>query len=128
MADEPRRAEQTDATVQAVGTLLGTGTLAVVGLVMVGTVLALAAGLRPLVDHGPALDPGTLLRDVVALRPEGFLWVGLLLTVTLPAARVALALLGFSRARDVRAAGVALAVLCVLALSVAIALVSRPTL
>jgi uncharacterized membrane protein len=120
--------EQSDATVQAVGTLLGVGTLAVVGLVVVGTALVLAAGLRPLVDRGPALVPGTLIRDLVTLRPEGFLWLGLLLTVALPAARVALALLGFARARDVRAAGVAFAVLCVLAVSVAIALVSRPTL
>jgi uncharacterized membrane protein len=114
--------------VQAVGALLGLGTLAVVGLVLVGSVLMLAAGLRPMVDRGPALDPGTLIRDVIALRPEGFLWLGLLLTVTLPAARVALALLGFARARDLRAASVAVAVLCVLALSVAIALASRPTL
>jgi uncharacterized membrane protein len=123
-----QRPEREDATVQAVGTLLGAGTLAVVGLVVVGTILALAAGRRPLVDHGPALDPAALIGDIVALRPEGFLWLGLLLTVTLPAARVTVALLGFARARDIRAAGVAFAVLSVLALSVAIALFSRSTL
>lgn len=133
MAETPRSVQRraidgSDATVQAVGALLGLGTLVVVGLVVVGSVLMLASGLRPIVDQGPALDPGTLLRDVIALRPEGFLWAGLLLTVTLPAARVALALLGFARARDVRAAGVAFAVLCVLGLSVAIALLSRATL
>jgi hypothetical protein len=44
--------------------------------------------------------------------------------VTLPAARVLLALIGFARERDRRAAGVATAVLGVLALSVAIAVAS----
>jgi hypothetical protein len=79
VAETPRSVQRraidgSDATVQAVGALLGLGTLVVVGLVVVGSVLMLASGLRPIVDQGPALDPGTLLRDVIALRPEGFLW------------------------------------------------------
>jgi uncharacterized membrane protein len=90
--------------------------------------LALAAGRRPIVDHGPALDAAALVPDILALRPEGFLWLGLVLTVTLPAARVLFALLGFVRLRDVRAASVAVAVLCVLALSVAVALFSGSSL
>jgi uncharacterized membrane protein len=116
-----------DPTVHAVGTLLGAGTLVVVGLVLVGTLLALAAGRRPLTDHGPALDPSAILRDLVALRPEGFLWLGIVVGVALPAARVALAIVGFAREGDRRATAVAVAVLAVLGLSVVIALVSRGT-
>ena len=114
--------------VEAVGRLLGVGTITVVALVAVGTFLALAAGRRPIVDHGPALDPAALVSDILALRPEGFLWLGLVLTITLPAVRVLLALLGFVRLRDVRAAAVAVAVLSVLALSVAVALLSGSSL
>jgi uncharacterized membrane protein len=130
VASNPSRPANRPASdiVEAVGTLLGVGTIAVVALVALGTLLALAAGRRPIVDHGPALDPAALVPDIVALRPEGFLWLGLVLTVTLPAARVLFALLGFVRLRDVRAASVAVAVLCVLALSVAVALFSGSSL
>jgi uncharacterized membrane protein len=116
--------ERTDSTVQTIGTLLGAGTVAVVLLVTAGTLLALAAGRRPLSDHGPSLDPSTIVRDVLALRAEGFLWLGIVLAVTLPAARVVLAMVGFARRRDLRAAAVATAVLGVLGLSVVLALLS----
>jgi uncharacterized membrane protein len=108
-------------TVETVGDLLRVGTLAVVTLVAVGTVLVLAAGRRPLLERGPEFDPARTIADLVALRPEGFLWLGLLLTVVLPAARVGLALIGFARERDVRAAAVGLAILTVLGVSVVLA-------
>ncbi len=119
---EPLPAEPApDGTVQAVSRLLAAGTALVVGLVTVGTLLAVAAGRRPLQEHGPALDAGRTLVDLLALRPEGFLWLGLLLTVVLPPARVALALLGFAREGDRTAAAIALAVLGVLGLSMVVA-------
>jgi hypothetical protein len=124
VASNPSRSLTADDIVRAAGTLLGVGTIAVVGLVTVGTLLTLAAGKRPMIDPGPPFDPALLFPNVLALRPEGFLWLGLVLTVMLPAARVLLSLLGFTRVRDLRAAGIALAVLCVLALSVAIGLFS----
>lgn len=110
-----------DRTVETVGQLLRVGTLTVVALVAVGTMLVLAAGRRPVAERGPAFDPGRTVGDVLALRPEGFLWLGLLLTVALPATRVALAVLGYARERDVRAMAVGLAILVVLALSVVLA-------
>ena len=112
---------RSDRTVDTVGQLLRVGTLTVVALVAVGTVLVLAAGRRPLQERGPAFDPARTVGDVLALRPEGFLWLGLLLTVALPATRVALAVLGYARERDIPAAAVGLAILTVLAVSVVLA-------
>jgi hypothetical protein len=120
--EEPLSAEPAaGGTVQAVSRLLAAGTALVVGLVTVGTLLAVGAGRRPLQEPGPPLDVGRTIVDLLALRPEGFLWLGLLLTLVLPPARVALALLGFAREGDRTAAAVALAVLGVLGLSMVVA-------
>ena len=116
--------EPSDPTVQAVGQLLRFGTLGVVALVGAGTLLALAAGSRPIVEHGPLFEPARVVGDLFALRPAGLLWAGLVMTVALPAARVSLAFLGFARQRDRAAASVALAVLAVLGVSLAVALAS----
>jgi uncharacterized membrane protein len=124
VAERPAVPSASDRTVEAVGQLLRIGTLAVLALVGAGTLLVLAEGRRPLVVAAPPLDPGHLVADLVALRPEAFLWLGLLLSVSLPAARVALALLGFVRERDARAVAVALGILGVLALSVVVAVAS----
>jgi len=66
--------------------LLQTGTYVAIGLIAVGTVLMLVHGLSP-ADQAPALDPGRLVGDLLALRPEGFLWLGLLVVLLTPAAR-----------------------------------------
>lgn len=116
-----------DRTVQAVSGLLAAGTAVVLALVAAGTLLAVAAGRRALQEPGPALDVGRTIGDLIALRPEGFLWLGLLLTVALPPARVALALLGFAREGDRIATAVALAILGVLGLSTAVAVLLERT-
>jgi uncharacterized membrane protein len=122
-AGEPRG--RPDPVTQAVARLLGAGILASVSLVAVGVVLLAAAGLVPTRDHGSAADPAAIAADVVALRPAGLLWVGLLVTLALPTARVMLALLGFARAGDRRAAAVAAGVLCVLSVAFGVAVVTR---
>jgi uncharacterized membrane protein len=114
-----------DPVAGAVARLLSAGTLASVSLVGLGVLLLAAAGVVPTRGPGPALEPSVILADVVSLRPAGLLWVGLLLTLALPTARVALALLGFARLGDRRAAAVAAGVLCVLAVAFAVALVTR---
>ena len=121
MAEEPRTGSA-DVALDAVARLLAAGTALIVALVAAGTLLALAAGREPLRAQAPPLDPVAALRDAVAFRPEGFLWLGLLVTVALPAARVALALLGFLREGDRRSAVVSLGILVVLAVSLALAL------
>lgn len=114
-----------DAVVRSVARLLLVGTVLVVILVALGTILAVAQGERPLGPQPPAFDPAGLPGGLLALRPEALLWSGLVLTVALPSARVLLALVGFARQGDRRAALVALGILFVLALSVGLALITR---
>ncbi len=111
-----------DPVAGAVARFLSAGTIVSVVLVAAGVVLMLAAGLRPTLDSGPDPDPASIVADVVGLRPAGLLWAGLMLTVALPTARVALALAGFLRLGDRRASAVAAGVLGVLALAFAVAL------
>ena len=118
-ADGPR----VDPTVEAASRLLSVGTLLMIGLVGLGTAVAIAAGRRPVEQPGPGLDPARLIADLLALRAEGILWLGLVLGLALPTARTVVAFAGFTRSGDRRAALVALGVLVVLAASVVVAAV-----
>jgi len=101
--------------------LLTIGSYAAVALLSIGFLLMLAEGRSPL-DGGPSLDLGRIPADVVALRPAGFLWLGLLAVVGAPVARVAVALVGYVHGGERGMALVAALVLAVIALSVALAL------
>ena len=115
---EPNPAEPIAASLPAAGLegavarLLRFGTYAAMTLIAIGSVLLLASGRSPL-DPAPALDPGRLVADILALRPIGFLWIGLLAVVLTPAARVGLSLVGFARAGEREMALVAALILLV---------------
>ena len=94
--------------------LLQVGTYVAVALIALGVVLLLAHGLSPY-DHPPGLDLFRLLGDLVGLRPEGFLWLGILVVMATPAARVALALIGYSRDGEREMMIVAVLILVVIA-------------
>ena len=117
-------ADRRDSVVDRISALLAAGTLVIVLTVAVGSLLVVLAGRTPVIEHGPALDPARIPGDLLALRPEGWLWLGLLLTVTLPIARVLLALLEFVRYGEHRMAAVSIATLGVLAVSIGIAVVT----
>jgi uncharacterized membrane protein len=95
---------------------LGSGLAA--ALLVVGSVLLVLEGTSPLARDWPQLDPGRLAADLLALRPAGFLWLGLLVTLATPLVRVAIAIAGFGRAREWRMAALGAAVLGVVALAV----------
>jgi uncharacterized membrane protein len=97
--------------------LLTAGTYASVALLAIG-VLAMAFAGRSPRDASPPLDPGRLLGDVLALRPEGFLWLGLILVIATPSARVAASLIGFLRRGERPMAAVSAAILGIIVLSV----------
>lgn len=101
----------------AIARLLTWTTYAVVAVLVVGVVLMLAAGRHPL-DPAPALDLTRLPADLVALRPEGFLWLGLVATMLTPAARVVASLVGYLRRTEIVMAAVAAGVLVVIAVGV----------
>jgi uncharacterized membrane protein len=104
--------------------LLTAGTYAAVGLLAVGTALLLLGGQSPL-EGGPALSPGALVGDVAALRPAGFLWLGLLGVVATPSARVVAALAGYASQGERRMATVAVLILGIIALSIVIGIGSE---
>jgi uncharacterized membrane protein len=101
--------------------ILSIGSAASIVLLAVGTGLLLASGGSPLDESWPPFEPGSLVGDVIALRPAGFLYLGLIVAIATPLLRVGVALVAFVRAQDVRMAVVSAAVLAVVALAVAVA-------
>lgn len=97
--------------------VLQVGSYVSIALVAIGVVLLIAGGGSPL-DPGPPLKLGTIVADVAAGRPAGFLWLGVLGIVATPGLRVVGALVGFWRGGERRMAGVAVAILAVVALGV----------
>jgi uncharacterized membrane protein len=104
------------------GRLLIAVTYLAVGLLLLGVVLLLLAQVSPLAG-GPPLEPGQLVRDVLALDPAGFLWLGLLAVLATPVSRVAGAGVGFLRRGEPLMAAISFAILVVIGVGVAVALV-----
>ena len=103
-----------------IGRLLIAITYASVAVLAVGVVLLLAGGTSPL-SGGPGLDVATLGAQLVRLEPAGLLWLGLLTVIAAPVARVSLAGFVYLRDGDLRMAGVAVAILAIIAVGVATA-------
>jgi uncharacterized membrane protein len=106
---------------RTVARLLSVGTYASIALLTAGVVAMAAAGRSPL-DPAPGFDLRRILPDLAALRPEGFVWLGIVLVVATPSARVATSLVGYLRRSDRPMAVVSILILCVIALSVAAAI------
>jgi len=111
---------RTDDLDRTIARLLTAGTYVSVALLAIGVALMAGAGLSPLAG-GPAFDPARLAADVVGLRPEGFLWLGLIAAIATPSLRVAASFLGYIRRGERAMAVVALLILGVIALSVFLA-------
>lgn len=114
-----------DSLVESVARLLAVGTVVVVSAVALGTVLVLLGGHLPVNEPGPPLDLARLVADLAALRGDGVLWLGLLLSIGLPTPRVILALAGFARRGERRLVAISFSTLAVLGLSVTLALLTR---
>lgn len=105
----------------SIARILRAGTLVSVGLLAVGVTLMSVAGRSPLDTPWPGLDAARIPADILAFRPEGFLWLGLLATLATPLFRIAAAVVGFLGAGERRMAGLGIAVLLVIALAVIVA-------
>jgi uncharacterized membrane protein len=108
----------------ALAHVLQVGTYVSVGLIGIGSLLLLGSGGSP-TQGGPPLDLATVIADVLALRPGGFLWLGILGVLATPALRVARALLGFARRGEQRMVGVSVLVLAVIAVGVIVGVMAR---
>lgn len=105
---------------RSIGRLLSAGSYAAIVLLMIGFALMLIQGIDPLAG-GPAFDVRALVGDLLALRPTGFLWVGLIVVLATPASRVVASLIGYRRQGEWRMALVAILILLVILLSVLVA-------
>jgi uncharacterized membrane protein len=117
---EPR---ETPAIEHAVARMLQVGTYLSMLCIGLGVVGMIATGTSPL-SVAPDLDPGRLPADLIALRPSGFLWLGLVGVIATPAARVAAAIPGYLRTGERAMALVGIMVLIVIALGVLLGVVS----
>jgi uncharacterized membrane protein len=93
------------------------GTYASVGLIAVGAVLMALTGRGPL-DGAPAFQPERLPDDLRSLQPAGFLWLGIVVVLATPLARVVTALVGYLRVGEREMALVASLILIVITLGV----------
>ncbi len=103
--------------------LLVVGTYLAMAFILVGVLGMLAGSIDPM-DHGtpPLFDLTRIPDDVIALRPAGFLWLGIVTVIALPIGRVVVAGVGFLATQDRRLALVSLAVLLVVTVSILAAL------
>jgi uncharacterized membrane protein len=101
----------------ALAHVLQVGTYVSIGLVLVGSLLLLGTGTSPLAG-APGLSLEQLPADLLAGRPAGFLWLGILGVIATPGLRVGRALVGFWRRGEPRTAAIALGVLVVIAAGV----------
>ena len=108
----------------ALAHVLELGTYAPVALITIGSGMLLAGGGSP-TQGGPPLDLATLPADLAALRPGGFLWLGILGVLATPALRVGRALLGFARRGEQRMVAVSILVLTVIAVGVFVGVMAR---
>jgi len=102
----------------SIARLLTIGTYVSVAFIAIGVVALFATGVSPL-DAAPAFDLGRLPGDLVALRPAGFLWLGIIGVIATPASRVAAALVGYARSGERPMMLVSVLVLIVIAVGVA---------
>jgi uncharacterized membrane protein len=102
---------------RAIGRILIWLTYVAVALLAVGVALMLAGGISPL-DGAPAFDLAAVPGDIATLQPAGFLWLGLLVVLVAPIARVVLAGIGYGLDREWVMVLVAIAILAVIAVGV----------
>ena len=109
--------QRAHAAERRIGRLLISITYVSVGLLVVGLILLLGAGISPLAG-GPGLDVAGLGGQLARLEPAGFLWLGLLAVIATPVSRVLLAGFSYLRDGDWQMAGVSLAILAIIAVGV----------
>jgi uncharacterized membrane protein len=103
----------------AIARLLSIGPYLGIALLAAGFGLMLLAGRSPF-DSTLPFSAGRLPGDLAAGRPEGPLWLGLLVLIATPSVRVAASLIGYRRAGERGMVAVSAAILVVVAAGVLI--------
>ncbi len=115
---EPMRLDPA-AVESVIGRALVIGTYVAMLLILLGVLGMLVNGINPMSHVTPvAFDLSAIPEDILALRPEGFLWLGIVTVIALPIGRVVLAGISLLAAGERRLALVALGVLMVVIVSI----------
>jgi uncharacterized membrane protein len=109
---------------RTIARLLTGGTYLSVGLLAVGVVLMVTSGTSPLAP-APTLDISQIPSQIVSLQPTGFLWLGLMVAIATPLARVAAAIVGYLRAGERRMALIGAGILLVVTIGVILGLTTE---
>ncbi len=110
------------ATFEAViGRIVTAGTYLAIVLIGVGVALAVLSGRSPL-DPAPPFSIPSIGAEIGTLRARGFLWLGLIVAIATPPARVLGSLVGYVRQGERPMAIVAIAILVVIGGGVGLAL------
>lgn len=107
---------------RAVGRLISAGTYVAIVIVALGVAAMTLTGRSPLEPGVAPFDPGRLPAELAAGRAEGLLWVGLVVAIATPAARVAAALVGYAARGERTMTAISAGILGVIALGVVLAL------
>ncbi len=105
---------------RSVARILRIGTLLSMAILAAGSVAMLASGVSPLAE-GSTLAETDVPADLAAGRPDGILWLGLLVLVATPSGRVVSALFGYLRDRQTGMVLLSAAILAVIAASIGLA-------
>ena len=111
-----RLARDLDRTIARV---LTWGTYLSVALLAAGVALMAVNGVSPL-DPAPPFRLDQIPADIASLSPVGFLWLGLLVAIATPIARVAASLVGYVAGGERRMALISLGILLVIAVGVVV--------
>ena len=103
----------TDPLDLTIARILTVGSYLSVALIAVGVALMAVNGRSPL-DTAPPFDATAIVGDILAARPTGFLWLGLLILLATPATRVAASLIGYVRSGERQMIVVSVAILVVI--------------
>ena len=116
-----REATRAFAAERLIGRMLIAVTYVSVSLLVIGLILMIVDDLSPL-SGGPRLDLAAVGAQLTALVPAGFLWLGLLVVIAAPIARVIVAAVAYARDGDRLMIGISLAILAIIAVGVGSAL------
>ena len=114
MSADPRRMVDVEARI---GRALIVLTFLGVGLLVIGVVLMLTAS--------PTFDPGHLVSGLLALDPAAPLWLGLIVILVTPVARVIAAGIGYASHGEWAMVGIATAIVIVIIIGVTSALITE---
>jgi uncharacterized membrane protein len=107
----------------AVARLLSAGTVIAVAILALGVIAMAVTGQSPLDKPFPPLDLTRLPADLIGLRPEGFLWLGLLAVIATPLSRVVASLAGYVLQGERTMILISVAILSVIGASIVISLI-----